>query len=114
MSTPALPSYPALASFPPKLIFGGSIRGHYAHGERLTIGEVVISAGTTLPMHDHPHEQVTYVLSGQMEFTVGERTGVAGPGEVVLIPGGVRHGGRTLSDCRLIDVFTPVREDYRS
>lgn len=114
MSFPPLTPYPALASFPAKLIFNGQIRGHYAHVERMTIGEVVIGAGTELPMHEHPHEQVTYVLEGEMQFTVGEQTGVLGPGQVALIPPGVRHGGRTLTACRLIDVFAPVREDYRS
>ena len=41
----------------------GSIRGHYAHLARLTVGEVHLAAGTVVPLHDHPHEQVTYVIA---------------------------------------------------
>ena len=107
-------SYPTLASFPAKEIFNGTIRGHYAHVERMTIGEVVIAPGTVLPMHQHPHEQITYVLEGQLEFTVGDHTSVVGPGQVILIPPSAVHGGRSLTAVRLIDVFAPVREDYRA
>ena len=102
-----------LATLPAKEIFGGTIRGHYAHLDKMTIGEVLLQAGTVVPLHDHPHEQVTYVLEGRFEFTVGDRTTVLEPGVAALIPGGVRHGGRTLTACRVLDVFSPVREDYR-
>lgn len=106
-------SFATLASLPPKLIFNGTIRGHYAHLEKMTFGEVELDADTDLPMHSHPHEQVTYVLSGRFQFTVGDQTTVLEPGMAALIPGGVQHGGRTLTACRVIDVFAPVREDYR-
>ena len=106
-------SFVKLATLPAKEIFGGTIRGHYAHLDRMTIGEVVLQPDTVVPLHEHPHEQVTYVLEGRFEFTVGERTTVLEPGLAVLIPGGVRHGGRTLTACRVLDVFSPVREDYR-
>jgi len=106
-------SFTTLASVPAKEIFGGAIRGHYAHLEKLTLGEVHLAPGTLLPMHSHPHEQVTYVISGRFEFTVGDQTTVLEPGMIAMIPGGVMHGGRTLTACRALDVFTPVREDYR-
>lgn len=106
-------SFTTLTQIPAKEIFGGAIQGHYAHLERLTIGEVLMQAGTILPMHSHPHEQITYVIDGRYEFTVGDQTTVMEPGMVALIPGGVVHGGKTLTTCRVIDVFTPVREDYK-
>jgi hypothetical protein len=62
-------TFPALSSLPSREILGGVIRGHYAHLAQLTIGEVTLDAGTDVPMHDHPHEQVTYVISGMhIEF----------------------------------------------
>ena len=79
----------------------------------MTIGEVELAPGVALPMHHHPHEQVTYVIYGRFEFTVGEETTILEPGMVALIPGGVAHGGKTLTACRVIDLFSPVREDYR-
>ncbi len=105
--------FTTLASLPAKEIFGGTIRGHYAHLDRLTVGEVVLQADTVVPLHQHPHEQVTYVLEGRFEFTVGSETTLLGPGMAALIPGGVLHGGKTLTACRVLDVFSPVREDYR-
>ncbi|SDR68346.1 cupin domain-containing protein [Opitutus sp. GAS368] len=106
-------SFTTLASLPAKEIFGGAVRGHYAHLERLTIGEVALQPNTTIPLHQHPHEQVTYVVEGRFQFTIGTETTVLGPGMAALIPGGVMHGGTTLTACRVIDLFSPVREDYR-
>lgn len=105
--------FATLAQLPAKEIFGGTIRGHYAHLERTSIGEVHLAAGTVVPRHEHPHEQVTYVLAGRFEFTVGDETRILEPGMAALIPGGTPHGGRTLTACRVLDVFSPVREDYR-
>ena len=105
--------FATLASLPAKEIFGGLIRGHYAHLDRMTIGEVELNAGTVLPLHSHPHEQVTYVLSGRFEFTIGGETTILSTGMTALVPGGVTHGGKTITACRIIDVFSPVRDDYR-
>jgi len=106
-------NFATLALLPAKEIFGGAVRGHYAHLERLTIGEVSLRAATTIPLHAHPHEQVTYVIEGRFQFIVGAETKVLEPGMTALIPGGVMHGGTTLTACRVIDLFSPVREDYR-
>lgn len=105
--------FATLASLPVKEIFNGTIRGHYAHLPQLTFGDVTLQPGTVLPRHSHPHEQITYVIAGRFEFTVGDQTTVLGPGMTALIPGGVVHGGKTLTACHVIDVFTPIREDYR-
>lgn len=105
--------FATLASLPVKEIFNGTIRGHYAHLERTTIGEVHLDADTVVPIHQHPHEQVTYVIEGRFEFTVGGETRLLEPGMAALIPGGTPHGGRTLTPCRVVDLFAPVREDYR-
>lgn len=106
-------SFTTLASLPAKEIFGGAIRGHYAHLDHLTVGEVILQPDTMVPMHRHPHEQITYVIEGRFEFTIGDQTTVLEPGQTALIPGGVPHGGKTLTACRVIDIFSPVREDYR-
>jgi len=108
-----MPAFATLASLPAKEIFGGLITGHYAHLERTTVGEVHLKADTTVPIHQHPHEQVTYVISGRFKFTVGNETTVLEPGMVALIPGNTPHGGTTLTDCVVFDLFAPVREDYR-
>lgn len=101
------------AQLPSRAILGGRILGHYAHLDRMTFGEVRIAAGTDLPMHQHPHEQFTYCIAGTVRFTVGDETIDLAPGMLAVIPGGVVHGGKVLTDARLIDIFSPVREDYR-
>lgn len=77
------------------------------------VRDIRLDADTTVPMHEHPQGQITCVIEGRFEFTIGEETTVLEPGSVALILGGVRHGGRTLTACWVVDVFSPVREDYR-
>lgn len=101
-----------LPSVAPRHLFP-NVRGHYAHGERTTVGEVILAAGGVVPMHQHPHEQVSYVISGTLEFTVGSEVHTMKPGDCLLIPGGVPYGCRGVTDCRVVDIFSPVREDYR-
>ena len=64
--------------------------------------------------HSHPHEQVGLMLSGTAEFTIGEETQTIGPGQMWRIPGGVVHkvvaGDQPV---RALDVFHPIRDDYR-
>lgn len=71
------------------------------------------SAGADFPLHQHPHEQVAHVLEGKFELTVGGETRVLEPGITAVIPGGVVHGGKALTNCLLLDVFNPEREDYK-
>ena len=93
-------------------IFSG-IRGRYWHGDRMTAGDVILAAETEVPIHQHPHEQLTYLLEGRMEFIVGDEKQLMEAGDLAIIPGGVLHGGRTITRCRVIDTFAPARDDYR-
>jgi quercetin dioxygenase-like cupin family protein len=93
-------------------IFAG-VSGRYAHAARLSVGEIDLAEGAVVALHQHPHDQLSYVVSGKVEFTIGSETELMEAGAVALIPGGIPHGCRAISACRLIDAFTPVREDYR-
>ena len=63
-------------------------------------------------MHNHPHEQLTYVLSGEFEFTIeGQKTRLKA-GDSVYVPSSVLHGALCISEGRLLDIFTPQREDF--
>jgi quercetin dioxygenase-like cupin family protein len=71
-------------------------------------------AGAIIPEHQHPHEQITLILEGAMEFTLGDETRVIEAGEGVTIPPNVSHGGRILSEpTKAIDAWHPIREDYK-
>ena len=98
---------------PEQEVFPGIV-GKLIHTPKVTIGDFRIAAGTQLPAHQHPHEQTSTVLEGQFEFTVGGQTRLCGPGDVAVIPPNVEHSATALTDCRVLDVFEPVREDYRA
>lgn len=87
--------------------------GKFIHTDQLTVSYWGIEAGALLPEHQHPHEQVTTVIEGELELTVGGETAVLRPYEVAVIPGGTPHSGRALVACTVIDVFQPPRDDYR-
>lgn len=83
--------------------------------ERLMTSVVHFEPGSIVEDHSHPHEQMGIVLSGRAEFTVGGETRTLGPGDLYRIPGGVRHRVAALDEpVRAFDVFSPVREDYKS
>ena len=69
--------------------------------------------GSVVPEHDHPHEQITYVIQGGMEFTLGGETCILRAGEGVCCPPGVSHGAVILDEPTVvIDAWYPVREEY--
>jgi len=94
-----------------ELIHGYHVR--FVHSDHMTIANWQIEKDAALPEHSHPHEQVVNLIRGEFELTVDGTPYHLTPGKVFVIPGGVRHAGRAITACHLIDVFHPVREDYR-
>lgn len=104
--------YVDLADIAPRnLLPGTSVR--FVHTGTMTVAYWTFEAGAVLPAHSHPHEQVANILEGEFEMTVDGVTRRIQPGTVVVFPPGATHGGKAISRCRFIDVFHPVREDYR-
>ena len=64
------------------------------------------------PLHSHPHRQVSYVASGEFEYTVEDVTRVMKTGDAVMVEPDLPHGCRCIKAGALIDVFTPEREDF--
>ena len=83
-----------------------------ARGGSLMMVEVFFAAGAQGALHSHPHEQVSYCLSGAFEFTIAGETQMVRAGDSLYVPGGVEHGTRCLEAGRLLDVFTPQRADF--
>jgi quercetin dioxygenase-like cupin family protein len=96
----------------PKEVVPG-ITGHYAHGNLLTLGYVEVKKGSLLPEHHHVHEQITFVLEGQLDMIIGGVTCPLTAGMYHVIPSHVPHSATAPVDCKVIDVFSPVREDYK-
>ncbi len=86
----------------------------FIHTETMTIAFVDVEAGADLPQHAHMNEQVTNLLEGEFEFNLGGEVMLLRPGQSVVIPSNVPHSGRAITFCRLLDMFSPVREDFKS
>jgi quercetin dioxygenase-like cupin family protein len=85
----------------------------FLHSENMSVASWQITAGSPFPEHSHPHEQIMIVSEGEFELTVAGDVAVLRPGIVAVIPSDAKHSGQALTDCKVIDVFYPVREDYR-
>lgn len=88
-------------------------RVRFVHSASMTVAYWEIEAGAAMPEHSHSHEQIVNLTEGDFELMVGDEVRVLSPGLIAVIPPDVPHSGRALSACRIIDVFHPVREDYR-
>lgn len=80
-------------------------------GEQVMMQEAVMPAGLTFETHSHHNEQLVLVLEGRVRLYLGEDgTPVElGPGDMLLVPSHMPHGGEALEDCRLVDAFSPPR-----
>jgi quercetin dioxygenase-like cupin family protein len=81
-------------------------------GEKSSLSAFHMAKGARLPLHSHPHEQTGYLISGHMRLTVGAETLDAYPGDSWCVPGGEEHFVEVIEDTFIIEVFSPVREDY--
>lgn len=96
----------------PRTVIPGFV-GRFLHSDSMTFVLWDIAAGATLPEHSHVHEQVVHLYEGEFEMTVDGVTRRMTPGQVFAIPSNAVHRGRALRACRVLDVFHPVRDDYR-
>jgi len=101
-----------LKDLPQKETFPG-YTGRFIHTQNMTFAYWHVKAGSIAPEHSHMHEQVAQITEGKFILTVDGHPIELEPGKVVVIPANVKHSGIAVTDCQLLDVFSPVREDYR-
>ncbi|MBR1443312.1 MAG: cupin domain-containing protein [Firmicutes bacterium] len=95
------------------LVSGKNYRKIKAHSGGLMIVEVLFENGAVGEPHTHVHEQASYCAEGEFEFTVGDEVKKIGVGDTIYMPSNVKHGCKLLSEKgKLIDIFTPQREDF--
>ena len=83
-------------------------------GDGAMLNYLVLEPGAVVPLHSHPHEQLGYVIAGSIAMLIAGEETVLRPGDGYRLAGGVEHSGTAGPDgCTALDVFTPVREDYR-
>jgi quercetin dioxygenase-like cupin family protein len=101
-----------LDKLPKKEIVPGFL-GSMIHTDQVTVAYFDIKAGSILPEHHHVHEQISSLIKGEFELTIDGKIHQLKPGKVAVIPSNIPHSGKAITDCTIIDVFSPTRDDYR-
>jgi quercetin dioxygenase-like cupin family protein len=109
-----IPPYSTVEAITPKEIAEGvSIR--IFSGRAMTLSYVTVARNAVVPTHAHPHEQLGIVLDGEMEFWIEGEERLLKRGDVYRIAPNTEHGARGgEAGCVVLDVFSPVREDYEA
>jgi quercetin dioxygenase-like cupin family protein len=84
-------------------------------GDRMMLAHVYLKKGCLVPMHRHENEQLTYILEGRLDFTIGDDRSQqvsVGPGEVLFLPSNVPHEALAVENTLDVDVFSPPRQDW--
>jgi quercetin dioxygenase-like cupin family protein len=91
------------------------VRMYPLWGEGVMLNLVDLDPNAVVPLHSHPHEQMGFVVSGEITMTIDGVNHPLRPDDAYQIPGGVEHSALAGAEgCRVLDVFQPVREDYVS
>jgi quercetin dioxygenase-like cupin family protein len=93
----------------------GTLTRKFITSERMMIAHVHFKKGDDVPRHHHENEQITYIISGALQFWFGaneEREIIVRAGEVVVIPSNVPHRALALEDTLDCDIFNPPRKDW--
>jgi quercetin dioxygenase-like cupin family protein len=84
----------------------------FVSGEKGMLARIVLLKGCKVPEHSHANEQIGYILSGALEFTIAGTVHVVREGGVVVIPPNVPHSAFALEDTVNLDIFSPPRQDW--
>jgi len=96
---------------PLEVVPGCRLRTPY--GENLMLSYLEMDEGAEIPRHDHPHEQGGMLLKGRLELTIGDEVRIVEPGAMFIIPPNTPHRAVAVDGPAVVlDVFSPVREDY--
>lgn len=90
----------------------GVTRKVLAHSENLMVCELHFNKGAIGALHSHPHEQISYIISGKFEFTIGGVKYVVSAGDTVYKQPNIVHGAVCLEEGVMLDIFTPARKDF--
>jgi quercetin dioxygenase-like cupin family protein len=84
-----------------------------SHSEKLMLVELNMKDGAQGSRHSHPHEQITYVVSGKISFyEEGKPDSILIAGDSYYFKPNAVHGLIALEDSVIVDIFTPAREDF--
>jgi quercetin dioxygenase-like cupin family protein len=90
----------------------------FVTGSQGMLSRIQLTKGCIVPRHVHPNEQIVFILSGSLRFSVGEEGSaedyIVRGGEVLVIPGNIPHLAEALEDTDNLDIFAPPRQDWIS
>lgn len=89
-----------------------SISRKLAVGRKEMLGLIFFKKGAIVPAHKHRSEQITFILKGALEFTIGGKRYPVRAGEVLIIPSNVIHEAVAVEETEEIDCFSPLRHDW--
>jgi quercetin dioxygenase-like cupin family protein len=90
----------------------GIKRQTVANGKTMYQMLAKLKAGSKMPEHQHPHEQIVYILQGHMRLIVGGTAHELRTGDSHYLAGNVPHGVETIEETRVLDTFSPPRDEY--
>jgi len=90
----------------------GVIRKVLAYTDEVMCVENSFKKGAVGALHSHPHTQITYVVSGAFEFEIDGEKKVVRAGDTMLKKDGIVHGCVCVEEGVLLDIFSPMREDF--
>jgi len=108
---PCLTGFSSFASLPEERI-SDKVSRRVVSGNQGMVVWWSIEAGVHVETHQHPSEQIVWMLEGKMEFRIGDERHMCGPGDILVIPAGVEHECWFREDTQVIDIFSPPREDF--
>jgi quercetin dioxygenase-like cupin family protein len=91
----------------------GMTRQVLAHTDQLMLVRHYFEKGWVGARHSHPHHQLVYVVRGSLHIDIAGKTFDVHAGDSFVVDGGVEHQASAYEESEVLDIFTPVREDYR-
>ena len=97
-----------------KVVVRGGVTRRIFSGKNSMLALNEIAPGTTPSLHSHPHEQLVYIVEGDVDFVVGDQVLAMKAGDMVVVPPNVPHSlkNKGAKTCLNLDVFSPIRDDY--
>ena len=93
---------------------GRGALSHLVWGKNIMVSFLTMKAGSTFELHSHPQEQIMIVIDGYIDEVIEDKIYRVQKGDLILFPPNIKHGGFIREvDCKVIDIFSPVREDHK-
>ena len=109
MPPPTVPTLHRWSDIPPEQL-NPLLTRQYVAGDLSMLARLVLAKGCIVPMHSHPNEQISYILSGRLRFHLNDTA--IDVAEILVIPANLPHSAEALEDTIDLDLFAPPRQDW--